>query len=44
MTEDEKKRLVSNIAGSLSKVSKQDIIDRSIANFRNADPDYGARV
>jgi len=44
MSEPEKARLVSNIASSLSKVSKKDIIERSIAHFRSADGDYGERV
>jgi catalase len=35
MSEDEKARLAGNIAGSLSRASKPDIIARSIANFRN---------
>jgi catalase len=44
MSEPEKQRLVGNIAASLSQVSRKDIIDRSIANFRNADREYGDRV
>ena len=36
--------LVANIAASLSQVSRQDVIDRSIAHFRQADPDYGKRL
>jgi catalase len=42
--EDSKQRLVDAIADGLSQVSKQDIIERSVAHFRAADPDYGARV
>ncbi|KWX02909.1 catalase [Carbonactinospora thermoautotrophica] len=37
-------RLVNNIAESLSKVSREDIIERSISHFRNADSEYGDRV
>lgn len=44
LDEDAKARLVSNIADGLSQVSKDDIIERSVANFTHADPDYGARV
>ena len=44
MSEDEKERLVANIAAGLSAVSRPDIIERSIAHFRNADPDYGDRI
>jgi catalase len=28
----------------LSKVSRDDIIERAVANFTAADPEYGARV
>jgi len=44
VSEDEKQRLVANIASGLSAVSRPDIIERSIAHFRNADPDYGDRI
>jgi catalase len=44
MPDDAKARLVGNIATGLAQVSKDDIIERSIASFRHADPDYGARV
>lgn len=44
MSPDEKDRLVANIAGSLAQVSRDDIIERSIGRFREADPEYGARV
>jgi catalase len=44
MSEAEKQRLVANIAASLAQVSKADIVQRSIKNFRNADADYGDRV
>jgi catalase len=44
MSEDEKNRLVENIANSLSHVSREEIIERTISNFRNADPDYGNRI
>jgi catalase len=44
MSEDEKQRIASNIAGSLGLVSKDEIIERSIAHFRKADADYGERV
>jgi catalase len=44
MSEDAKARLVDNIASGLAQVSKDDIIERSIASFRHADPDYGARA
>jgi catalase len=44
MPEEAKARLVDNIASGLAQVSKDDIVERSIANFRHADPDYGARI
>ncbi|MGO9060324.1 MAG: catalase [Candidatus Binataceae bacterium] len=44
MSESQKQRLVANIAASLAQVSKADIIERSISNFRGADPEYGDQV
>jgi catalase len=44
MSEEEKKRLAGNIAGSLAQVTHDDIVSRAIGHFRSADPDYGARV
>ncbi len=52
MSEAEKKHLVANIAVHLvaniavhlSQVSKDDIIERSVSHFRNADRNYGDRV
>jgi catalase len=44
MPEDAKSRLVVNIASGLAQISKDDIIDRSIAHFAHAHPDYGARI
>jgi catalase len=44
MRADERGRLVRNLAASLSAVSDGDIVERSIAHFRAADPEYGARV
>jgi catalase len=41
---DARERLVRNIAGSLAQVAHEQIVARSIANFRNADPEYGARI
>jgi catalase len=44
MSEGEKHRLIVNIAASLSRVSKKDIVKRSIENFRKADPEFGDRL
>jgi catalase len=39
-----KERLVDNIATGLAQVTLPDVVERSIAHFRNADPDYGQRI
>jgi catalase len=44
MGADERARLVESIAASLGRVARADIVERSVAHFRNADPEYGARV
>ncbi len=44
MAEDEKERLVQNLAGFISKVSRDDIAERAINNFRQADGDFGKRL
>jgi catalase len=44
MSEAERQRLVANLAASLSRVSREDIIERSVANFRKADAEYGDRL
>jgi catalase len=44
MKEDARLRLVDNIAGSLAQVSRDDVIERSIAHFRAADAEYGQRL
>ncbi|MDF4253531.1 catalase [Streptomyces sp. WMMB303] len=44
MSEDEKQRLIDNLAGNIAGVSRDDIAQRAIENFRKADPDYGKRL
>jgi catalase len=44
MQEDGRGRLANNIAGGHAQVSRQDVIDRSIEHFREADAEYGRRV
>ena len=44
MSEAQKQRLIGNIAASLSQVSREDIIERSVTNFHKADPEYGGRL
>lgn len=44
MSAEEKSRLIANIAGGLSQVSRDDVIDKNLAHFHAADPEYGRRV
>jgi catalase len=44
MSEEEKERLVGNLAGSLAKVSREDVVERAVDNFRQADADFGKRL
>ncbi|MEU1626026.1 catalase [Streptomyces sp. NPDC020096] len=44
MSPEERSRLIANIAGSLSQVSRDDVIEANLAHFHAADPDYGKRV
>jgi catalase len=44
MTDEEKERLINNLAGSISQVSREDIVERAINNFRQADADFGKRL
>ncbi|MFI5628619.1 catalase [Streptomyces sp. NPDC051664] len=44
MSEDEKGRLVANIAGGLSQVTRDDVIEKNLAHFHAADVEYGKRV
>ncbi|WP_404816829.1 catalase [Streptomyces thermolineatus] len=44
MSEEEKGRLIDNLAGFIAKVSREDIADRAINNFRQADAEYGKRL
>lgn len=43
---EEKGRLVADIAGSLSQVSRDDVVEKNLAHFHaaDADADYGKRV
>lgn len=42
--EDARQRLITNIAAGLARVSRPDIVARSISHFRSADTDYGERL
>ncbi|WP_406120329.1 catalase [Streptomyces sp. NBC_00989] len=44
MSPEERSRLVANIAGGLAQVSRDDVIERNLAHFHAADPEYGRRV
>ncbi|GAA4954270.1 hypothetical protein GCM10023238_21090 [Streptomyces heliomycini] len=44
MTEEEKERLVKNLANAVSGVTRDEIADRAINNFRQADEDFGKRL
>ncbi|MGA9520312.1 MAG: catalase [Myxococcaceae bacterium] len=44
MDEAARQRLIGNLAGSLSQVSRQDVIDRSIGHFEKADAEFGRRL
>ncbi|MQY34870.1 Bromoperoxidase-catalase [Streptomyces sp. RB17] len=44
MSEEEKERLVANLASAISQVSREDIVERAIGNFRNADAGFGKRL
>jgi catalase len=44
MSEEEKQRLIGNIATSLAQVSREDIVERSVGYFRTADPQFGERL
>ncbi|MDJ0340759.1 catalase [Streptomyces sp. H10-C2] len=44
MSDDEKSRLIANIAGFLSQVTRDDVVDRNLAHFHAADTEYGTRL
>ncbi|MFK0285732.1 catalase [Streptomyces sp. NPDC090499] len=44
MSADEQERLIENLAGFIAKVSRDDIAERAIGNFRRADEDFGKRL
>ncbi|WP_432095043.1 catalase [Streptomyces sp. bgisy100] len=44
MSEAERERLIANLAGFIAQVSRDDIAERAIDNFRRADEDYGKRL
>jgi catalase len=44
MDDAARNRLVENIASSLGRVRKDEIVERSIGHFRAADPEYGKQV
>ncbi|MFH8489481.1 catalase [Streptomyces longisporoflavus] len=44
MSAEEQARLVANIAGGLSQVTRDDVIEKNLAHFHAADTEYGKRV
>ncbi len=44
MKPDEQARLVANLAGSLSQVTRPGVVERSIGHFRRADAGLGSRL
>ena len=44
MGKDERERLISNIAGSLAQVARDDVIEQSISHFAKADDELGERL
>lgn len=44
MSAAERERLISNLAGSLAQVGRDDVIARSLEHFHKADAEYGRRV
>ncbi|MEV5529589.1 catalase [Streptomyces prunicolor] len=44
MSPEERSRLVTNLAGGLAQVSRDDVIEKNLAHFHAADPEYGRRV
>ncbi|WP_327294483.1 catalase [Streptomyces sp. NBC_01197] len=44
MSDDEKSRLIANIASGLSQVTLDEVIEKNLAHFHAADTEYGKRV
>lgn len=44
MADDEKSRLIANLVSSLAQVGRDDVVERNLAHFHAADPEYGARL
>ncbi len=44
MSAAERSRLIANIAGGLAQVSRDDVVEKNLAHFHAADPEYGRRV
>ncbi|WP_353511602.1 catalase-related domain-containing protein [Floricoccus penangensis] len=44
ISDDERERLIQNIADSLGNVEEDEIKRRQVINFYKVDPDYGQRV
>jgi catalase len=44
MSQEEKSRLIANLAGSLAQVDRDDVVEANLAHFHAADPEYGKRL
>ncbi|MFF4756060.1 catalase-related domain-containing protein, partial [Streptomyces sp. NPDC001270] len=44
MSEAEQERLIGNLADAIAQVSRDEIAERAIGNFRRADDDFGKRL
>jgi catalase len=44
MSAAEQERLVNNLAGALSQVEREDVVEKVVGHFRAADAEYGRRV
>lgn len=44
MSAEERSRLIANIACGLAQVSRDDVVEKNLAHFHAADPEYGRRV
>lgn len=44
MDEAAEQRSIGNLADGLVAVTREDIIERSVSHFRQADPEFGNRV
>lgn len=44
MKPEKRQRLIDNVVGSLRQVTRRDVVERSVSNFRSADAELGERL